>query len=214
MAAVPNFATGGKFSRDLGNFSGGGALTPGHNHDLRMGAGVQAGSESFLKRYFPTKHAELPLAQISAYPALQKVLRVWESNAGGSAPATLDPIDLPPPVFPYIMLLDFDEGRTSLTIRLAGDFVREKHGGPVKGKTPYDFFDEPDADQVMAHARQVAESGAPSLATREYIGIDESMWAYTRLMLPLASTGGRIDQIFKVIEPATLNEVGRDPYVA
>jgi hypothetical protein len=33
-------------------------------------------------------------------------------------------------------------------------------------------------------------------------------------MLPLASTGGEVDQIFKVIEPATLNEMPRDPFIA
>lgn len=197
-----------------GNLFGAPAFSEEFDRDSQTGVSVQGMSESFLKRYFPTRHAELPLAHIADFPALAQVLQVWRAGAESAVPRALDPLDLPPSVFPYIMLLDFTAGRSSLVIRLAGDFVREKHGGPVKGKTPYDFFDAADADQVMAHARQVADSRTPSLATREYVGIDEAMWSYTRLMLPLASDGGAVDQIFKVIEPATLSEVGRDPYVA
>jgi hypothetical protein len=168
---------------------------------------TDAATTAELKRLVPTKHEELDLSRIEDYPHLAALLRVWQAQSGARPAPDIDPLDLPRPLFPYVMLLDLEREAKRLIIRLAGDFVCEKHGGPVKGLTPYDFFDEADAAAVVACAIEVADAEAPSLARREYVTIDGGLWSYVRLMLPLAGPDGRTDRIFKALEPSSLGSV-------
>lgn len=151
------------------------------------------------------RETELPLAEASAN--LRQVLEIWhrETERRGAPPSGLDVTELPRPLLPYLMLLDLDRARGRLVVRLAGTEVCAKYGGELKGKTTHDFFRPADARIVYESALRVAESGEPSLARREYVNIDDRLWRYTRLILPLSRDGRRVDSFFKTLDPATLN---------
>ncbi len=149
-------------------------------------------------------HTPLDLANIGRYPALAGVYEAWRGASREDLANRLDPLELPPRVFPYVMLLDLSVDPVGLRIRLAGDFVREKHGRKVVGLTPYDFFAPDQADRVIETALEVAGRREADLAHRSYVGIQDDFWSYTRLMLPLSGPDGRVDRIFKVVEPKSL----------
>lgn len=104
------------------------------------------------------------------------------------------------------MLLDLEEAglRARLRIRLAGTEVCAKHGREMKGLTTDDFFHAEDADAVVTAAQAVARSRQPSLARRSYITINDRMWSYVRLILPLSRDGKTVDSFFKAADPASM----------
>lgn len=149
-------------------------------------------------------HTPLDLADIDLFPALAGVYEAWRGASLEELARRLDPLELPPRVFPYVMLLDLSVDPIGLRIRLAGDFVRERYGRKIVGLTPHDFFTPDQADHVIETALEVADRREADLAHRSYVGIQEDLWSYTRLMLPLAGPDGTVDRIFKVIEPKSL----------
>jgi len=151
------------------------------------------------------RETELPLTEASAN--LRQVLEIWrrETERRGAPPSGLDVTEVPRPLLPYLMLLNLDRDRERLVVRLAGTEVCAKYGGELKGKTTHDFFHPEDARIVYESALRVAESGEPSLARREYVNIDDRLWRYTRLILPLSRDGRQADSFFKTLDPATLN---------
>jgi hypothetical protein len=152
-------------------------------------------------------HEELPLDHLPRFPALDALHAYWTrliDAAGGVLPAKVDPLQIDPVLLPYLMLLDIEpDGR--LRVRLAGTMVCNKHGGEMRGKTTDDFFRPADAAAVVAAGHHVAETGRPSLARRSYVGIDNKLWSYVRLMLPISRSGTDVDGLVKTLEPATLN---------
>ncbi len=154
------------------------------------------------------QNTDLPIAAIDRYPLLAAVLSHWDRarQQTGRLPARLDPLLLPREILPYVMLLDLETAdcRPLLRIRLAGTEVCAKHGREMKGLTTDDFFHDADAAAVVQAAMNVAASGQPSLASRSYVSIDDRMWSYVRLILPLSRNGRDVDSFFKVADPASM----------
>lgn len=162
---------------------------------------------SIAYRMIPSAHEELPLAELAHYPSLQALYSVWKDKSRGGLPAKLSPLDVPRSVLPYVMLLDLDPSGPRLRVRLAGTEVCLKHGSELKGKTTDDFFEAEDAGAVVEDAVRVAETGQPSLARRSYITLNDRLWSYTRIILPLSSDGERIDSFFKALAPESLSDL-------
>lgn len=157
------------------------------------------------------EHRDLPLSDLAAYPLLSQATALWQAgiDATGRLPVRLDPLELPRELLPYVMLLDLEEAglRARLRIRLAGTEVCAKHGREMKGLTTDDFFHPDDADAVVTAAQAVARSRQPSLARRSYITINDRMWSYVRLILPLSRDGETVDSFFKVADPASMRSL-------
>ncbi len=156
-------------------------------------------------------HEELPLSDLASYPLLQAVVTAWQQGCEGDRlPARLDPIKLPRTILPFVMLLDLEQPAERwplLRIRLAGTEVCAKHGREMRGLTTDDFFRPQDAEAVVAAALDVAQKRQPSLARRHYITINDRVWTYVRLILPLSQDGTRVDSFFKVAEPEGMVEL-------
>lgn len=154
------------------------------------------------------EHRDLPMSDLAAYPLLGQATVLWrtEFDAAGRLPTRLDPLTLPRDLLPYVMLLDLEQAgpRARLRIRLAGTEVCAKHGREMKGLTTDDFFHADDADAVVTAALTVAATRQPSLARRSYITINDRVWSYVRLILPLSRDGETVDGFFKVADPASM----------
>lgn len=161
-------------------------------------------SSSSLHSLVPTRTDELPLSELAGFASLSALHRLWATT--GAPPRNLDPLDLPPAIFPYVMVFDLDWEKRHARIRLAGDFIRQRHGRRVVGAAPEDFFAEADAPQVTQALFDVAERRVPSFAFRRYVCAFQRTWSYHRLLLPLVDAQGQVDRIFKTIEPAKLRE--------
>jgi hypothetical protein len=170
-------------------------------------AAVDAERQS-LRPWFPSRHEELPLSAIDAYPDLMALLRIWEAGCGGFLPAAIDPLVVPRALLPYVMLLELEtlDGTPRLRVRLAGTEVCAKHGGEMRGKTTDDFFAPADARAVVDSTLEVARTLRPSLARRDYISLDDRLWGYVRLILPMSPDGVNVTRFFKVLDPGSLRE--------
>jgi len=149
----------------------------------------------------------MPITRIGDYPLLEKMYQFWQAATDGGLPSKIEPFDVPPRLMPYVMLLELENDGPRLRVRLAGTEVCAKHGGELRGKTTDDFFLPDDADTVVEAAMQSAETRQPTLARREYIGLDDRIWVYVRLILPLSTDGVTVDRFFKAVEPSTLREL-------
>jgi hypothetical protein len=153
-------------------------------------------------------HREIPLTEIGRFPDLAAALQSWQQSVGTRAPRQVDPLALPKALLPYVMLLDLEEAPARLRVRLAGTYICDKYGSELRGATTDDFFAPADAQQVVASALTVAKFGIPSLAQRDYVTLDGGLWSYVRLIAPLSRDGCKIDGFFKVLDPATLQNLG------
>lgn len=161
-----------------------------------------------IQKWRSSFHEELPLDQISDFPLLEACLRVWQSGAvGDGLPARLDPVELPRQILPMVFLFDLERAPLRLRVRLAGTAICEKHGRELRGGTPEDFFAPDDAQAVTDIALSVATTRRPSLARRGYVCLDDRLWNYTRLLLPLSRAGGVVDSFFKVADPTTMRRI-------
>lgn len=82
----------------------------------------------------------------------------------------------------------------------------------MKGLTTDDFFAPEDARVVTADAFQAAARRAASLARREYITIENRLWGYVRMLLPLSADGVAVTGFVKTIDPDSL--IGMRPAAA
>lgn len=158
------------------------------------------------KPLIPSRHTDIDISESPNYPLLNEMIEHWKERSRAGLPSRIEPFDIPRALMPYVMLLDLEDEPLRLRVRLAGTEVCAKHGGELKNKTTDDFFLPDDADTVIRAALQAAETRQPSLARRDYIGLDDRMWGYVRVILPLSSDGTRVDRFFKAVEPATLRE--------
>lgn len=149
---------------------------------------------------------ELPLYQLSDYPLLDGCYCHWQdSRAGDGLPARLDPVELPRPVLPGVLLLEVERRPFRLRVRLAGTTICDKYGGELRGRTTDEFLESEDAHLLRESAEAVIQGRRPSLARRSAVAVGECLWSYTRLILPLSrGAGGDVDGLFLAIDPRTL----------
>lgn len=158
-------------------------------------------------RLVRTEHEELPFDKISDYPVLESVYRLWARDLP-QLPRQLDPTEMPPSALPYVLLLDLEQDPIDLRIRLAGTRVCELHGRELRGRSAAEFFEPADAKTVLKAALACSKSRQPSLAHRRYVSLNDRMWGYTRLLMPLSSDGVTVNRFFKLVEPLTLSSFG------
>lgn len=159
-----------------------------------------------LSKPAATVHEELPLSDLAAFPHLAAVHEVWRGAGGGGLPRAVDPVEIPRPLLPYVMLLDLEPDPWRLRVRLAGSYICERHGGELRGRTTDDFFHGDDAALVVDAAVRAAGSGRPNLARRRYVMLNDRLWQYVRLILPISRRGHGVDGFFKVLDPSSLRE--------
>lgn len=152
----------------------------------------------------PERSEELPLSEVGRFPVLAACLNEWRSGIGArnALPAKVRVENLPECVLPYLMLLDWDGAQAS--VRIAGEYLQVRAGGPLRGKGVDAVFQADDAAIVEAAFARVAATAEPDLAARRYVSLDGGQYGYVRLICPLARRGGSVDGFFKAIEPATL----------
>lgn len=150
-------------------------------------------------------YEEIPLARISDYPMLARCHAAWvAAHADGRLPATIAIDTLPPDVLPYVMLIDYLPEQRDVRVRVAGNYVGERTSDDDGGRRLRNFFSEHDAAIVYASMEQVANTRAPSLASRSYVSLEGRQFSYVRLIMPLSLDGETVTGFFKTIEPATL----------
>ena len=155
---------------------------------------------------FGSHHKEMALQELGKFPDMEAAFLAWQALDEDDEAFQLDPLSVPAALWPTTMLVELDPGFTDATLRLAGTLVCRLHGGEMKGKSVRTFFEEHEAEKVIASMRTVIETGRPSLARRSYIALDGDHWDYTRLLLPQRGRSGTF-QIFKVMDPSTLRKV-------
>ena len=147
----------------------------------------------------------LPITEIAGFPVLQSLLTWWSGTANGAPPATVDPLDLPPAVLPHLMLVDL-VGTDDARIRLAGTLPCQLYGRELKGTSVHDFFAAEDARGVLGDLQKTAASLSPSLAHRSYVSVNDRIWSYTRLLLPLCPDGPDSTRVLKALEPKSFRD--------
>lgn len=154
--------------------------------------------------FHTSSHEELPLAQLFAFPNLWEAHNLWDELSRESIPASLDPEKLPRAIQPYLLAMDIDMDEQALRIRSAGSRLSDEYRTEMRGLTADDILEPHEAIAMTAQGMQMAINGEPSLARKSCIAIGERHWSYTRLILPLASNGVKIDRCIQLIDPSTL----------
>lgn len=144
---------------------------------------------------------DLDLASIDRYPVLAGVLETWQRLGGGRAPVSIDALDLPTKVLPYLMLVDL-EGTEDAVIRLAGTAACDIYGRELRGTSVHEFFGARDARLVLDDLQTVAQIETPMLTRRRYVSINGKPWSYVRLLLPIRPDGSGVTRILKALEPS------------
>lgn len=163
-----------------------------------------------LHRLVTTQSTHLPIDQISRFAVLNSVLSVWRRVGGGEIPRALDPLDLPPSALRHVMLIDLVAEPRDAVVRLAGTLPCELYGAEMRGLSVDRFFTPKDVDMVLDDLFEVARTGLPTLTEWAYVAINDKLWAYTRLLLPLRPDGENVTQIFKLIEPNSFRRARPD----
>ncbi len=140
---------------------------------------------------------------------LHAVTQVWRRLALDHLPARIDPLDIPKPLLPYILILDYSVEPEDILARLAGTAVCENHGGELRGRSIFDVFEPKDAQLVLDSLKGVLARRGPTLARREFVSLDNTTLSYVRLILPLSSDGVTIDRFFNAVEPSSQTNARR-----
>jgi hypothetical protein len=150
-------------------------------------------------------YEEIPLSEITRFPALEACYRAWlDAHENGIMPAALDIDAVPESVLPYVMLLDYMPEIRDVEVRIAGNYVGERTSAEFGGRRLRNFFDRRDAEIVFASMEHVAETRTPSIAKRTYVSLEQRYFEYVRIILPVSADGETVTGFFKTIEPDTL----------
>ncbi len=158
-----------------------------------------------LSTLISTVNEHLALSEVAGCPVLDSVLRWWKGY-GDVVPPGVDPLDLPPRSLRHLILVDLPSPDEAI-IRLAGTLACDIYGRELKGTSVHEFFDEDGARQVLADLRRVQVEGSPLLTRRHYVSINQKMWSYTRLLLPIQPDANGVARVLKALEPATFRQV-------
>ncbi|MEC9265858.1 MAG: PAS domain-containing protein [Pseudomonadota bacterium] len=148
-------------------------------------------------------HFEYSLSELTRYPDLFAIHRVWKDRNRRGESSEIGIGDIPATLLPTVMLIEMTPDRSDATIRLAGTFCCELHGGELRGKSVSDFFLRKDAEQVIAAMNHCIDAETPSLAERQYVTLDGDDWGYVRLLLPQPDKDGR-KRLFKAMDRSTI----------
>jgi len=154
-----------------------------------------------LSNLISTVNEHLAISEIAGCPVLDSVLGWWRSH-GDALPSDVDPLGLPPRSLRHLILVDLPSPDEAV-IRLAGTLACDIYGRELKGTSVHEFFDADGARQVLTDLRRVQEQRSPLLTRRHYVSINQKMWSYTRLLLPIQPDAGGVARVLKALEPTT-----------
>jgi hypothetical protein len=158
-----------------------------------------------LSKLVSTVNEHLPISEIARFPVLDGVLQWWRSHGDGLPPG-VDPVQLPPRSLRHLILVDLPNPDEAV-IRLAGTLACDIYGRELKGTSVHAFFDQDGAGQVLADLRRVQAEGSPLLTRRHYVSINQKMWSYTRLLVPIQPDPTGVARVLKALEPVTFQRV-------
>ena len=155
----------------------------------------------------PGEHAEIPLDRVAEYPLLAECLDVWRRHAGGTLPATIDPLLFPRAAIRGLNLFEREPDSGDWRVRVVGSLVTDHVGGELRGTGLVENFAEPDRAVVRAALDAAASRRAPDLVRRHWFDPRGVRWSYVRLYLPLSSDGAAVDRFATVIDPDSFGRV-------
>jgi hypothetical protein len=126
------------------------------------------------------------------------LLRYWEAcRAGRIAPARgdIDPLDLPPPLLPHVVLVDVKWEPLEFSYRLAGTAADTIHGQSLKGVRILDLRPESFATVLNADLTRMAEDLATQFVLHTFTNREGKTRRFRVLRLPLCDASGRLEMV-------------------
>jgi len=136
--------------------------------------------------------------------SLAEVMAFYRRIAGSEAMprrADLSPGDLPRAALPFVFLAETPDGTVdSLQYRLVGTGLTEKMGRDTTGMRLCDAYLGPDWAQLRPQYQYVLTAGRPLLARADFIGTDDRVYHYARLLMPLSDDGVAVSYCLGYVE--------------
>lgn len=160
----------------------------------------------FLQRFTKAKGREpLPLSGLEEYPDLYAAHDAWQAGREqGALPRRVDPVNLPPHILKFVLILDLVDEPRDAVIRLAGDSLRDLYGRDPRSLSIRDVLGKQDSDLLLDLVYRVARKASPALHARAQVAINGFNWSYSCLLLPLAPDGTRVSRVVKVVDRESL----------
>ena len=134
----------------------------------------------------------------------EQLMTYWRGLRTGSAAPLRRDFD-PTAVFellPQVFMLDLGPG--VLPFRLAGEFLIDLHGRPLKG-TDFQSLFAPAARRVVSQAAMAALADAePAVLDAEGVSDDGRAVTLQLMLAPLAAADGRPERLVGLCQPTTL----------
>jgi len=134
----------------------------------------------------------------------ERVIGYWSDlRRGSSLPArqAFDPAAIAQ-LLPQIFMLEL--GRASLPFRLAGEFLIDLHGRPLKGVDFQDLFSPAGRSMAARAIDSVLNEPEPVVLEAEGFSVDGRSVNLEILLAPLAGADGRVERLLGLYQPTTL----------
>jgi hypothetical protein len=137
------------------------------------------------------------LHEVEPAGKLAELLRYWQRLKGDALPARgdLDPIDIGAALLPHVFLADVLDGGRRFRWRLIGTHILRHAGSNDTGKDLEVSLAPAMKETIIGHYRRVVDERRPLCHRGEFVGRDQRLYRYDRLLLPLASDGERVDLV-------------------
>ncbi len=126
------------------------------------------------------------------------LLQYWSDRRRGRvAPgrSDIDPLDLPLPLLPHLLLIDVDRQPLDFSYRLAGTVADTIHGRGLKGVRVLDLRPEDFARTLHDDLARMSAEPAPQFVELAYVNRDGRIRRYRALRLPLCDEAGRMTMV-------------------
>jgi len=130
------------------------------------------------------------------HPALRQLYHYWLDKRGDRvmpAPDEIDPVELKF-ILGNLMLIDVTHDPLDFTMRLHGTNLVQRTGVDLTGKGEKDAPSPGTARIAVGDFTYVVENREPFHRELNQL-IDDSMWRYEGLALPLSVAGSRVDRL-------------------
>ena len=134
------------------------------------------------------------------HPHLQRMYRYWQERCRGRpfpARCDIDPLDFKY-VLGNVMLLEVQYDPVRFFVRVHGSHMVERARYDMTGKTIDQLPSSQYRDYVRDRCQRLLVERKPAALLNERI-LDERMWRYEVLWLPLSDDGDRIDRLMAVL---------------
>jgi hypothetical protein len=126
------------------------------------------------------------------------MLRYWSERAAGRAAprrSDIDPLDLPLPMLPHVLLIEVEHDPLDFRYRLAGTAADTIHGQSLKGVRISELRPETFARTLHDDLARMADDLAPQFLELSYTNREGKTRRYRVLRLPLCDDAGRMAMV-------------------